>query len=81
MFAAHHLDARLRARWVLGAPAYAWAVVLRGGRRQLLHGPRPVLAAVGGTLAGAWYARRSRPAWPPAGSAPLVPAVGAADAA
>ncbi|MCC2334338.1 glycosyltransferase [Cellulomonas wangsupingiae] len=81
VFAAHHLDARLRARWVLGAPGYAWAVVLRGGRRQLLRGPRPVLAAIGGTLAGAWYARRSRPVWPPAGSAPLVPAVGAADAA
>ena len=81
VFAAHHLDTRRRARWLLGAPAYAWAVVLRGGRRQLLHSLRPALAAVGGTLAGAWYARRSRPAWPPVGSAPIAPIADTADAA
>jgi N-acetylglucosaminyl-diphospho-decaprenol L-rhamnosyltransferase len=81
VFAAHHLDARPRARWILGAPAYARAVVLRGGRRQLLHDPRPVLAAISGTLAGAWYARRTRPAWPPAGPMLPVPDADAAGAA
>ncbi len=68
VFAAHHLDGRTRARWALGAPGYACEVVLRGGRRQLLRDPRPVLAALRGTLEGAWYARRRRTPWPPAPS-------------
>ncbi|MCL2454949.1 MAG: glycosyltransferase [Micrococcales bacterium] len=59
VFAARHLDRRARVRWVLWAPAYARAVVLRGGRRQLLRSPRPVLAAVSGTLAGLRYLLRA----------------------
>ncbi|MDM7830687.1 glycosyltransferase family 2 protein [Cellulomonas edaphi] len=63
VFAAHHLAGRQRARWVLGAPAYAWRTVKRGGRRQLLSGPGPLLAAARGTVSGAWYATRRRDPW------------------
>lgn len=52
VFAAHHLPARDRLRWALTAPSEAWAVLLRGGRRQLVHSPDPWRAAVTGTFAG-----------------------------
>ncbi|MCV2395816.1 glycosyltransferase [Actinotalea sp. M2MS4P-6] len=52
LFAGTHLSARAAARWALGAPGYAREVVLRGGRRQLLRSPAPVLAAARGTLEG-----------------------------
>jgi N-acetylglucosaminyl-diphospho-decaprenol L-rhamnosyltransferase len=51
-FAATHLPPRTVLRWVLGAPAYARAVVLRGGRRQLTRPDRTVLPAVRGTVGG-----------------------------
>ena len=52
VFAAHHLPVRDRLRWALTAPSEAWAVLLRGGRRQLVHSPDPWRAALTGTLAG-----------------------------
>ena len=58
VFAARHLARRDQLRWVLGAPGFAWEVLLRGGRRQLLHSPRPVLAAARGTLEGALFVLR-----------------------
>lgn len=58
LYGATHEDPATAGRWMLGAPAYAREVVLRGGRRQLLHSPRPVLAAVRGTLEGLVEARR-----------------------
>lgn len=68
LFAAKHLAPPDRRRWVLTAPAYARAVVLRGGRRQLLRSPRPVLSALRGSAEGllrvAGAARRDRAAAP-----------------
>jgi len=64
VFAAHHLDRADRWRWILTSPGYAWEVLLRGGRRQLLSDLRPLWAVTRGTLSGAWYAMRSRPGWP-----------------
>lgn len=52
LFAARHLGRADRARWVATAPAYAREVVLRGGRRQLLRSPAPVLHSAAGTLEG-----------------------------
>lgn len=52
LFAAKHLDRRDAARWALGTPGYAHAVLLRGGRRQLLRPWRPLVPLVGGCLAG-----------------------------
>ncbi|PRY49343.1 GT2 family glycosyltransferase [Geodermatophilus tzadiensis] len=52
-FAARHLGRRAMLGWLLRTPAAGWEVVLRGGRRQLLHSPRPLLAAARGSLAGA----------------------------
>lgn len=63
VFAAHHLPARDRWRWIAGGPGWARRVLLRGGRRQLLQSPRPVLAVLRGTLSGSVYAARRRTPW------------------
>lgn len=52
LFAAHHLDARGRLAWAVRSPAHARRVVLRGGRRQLLHPGRCVVPALRGTVSG-----------------------------
>ena len=52
LFAARHLDRRGLLRWLLSTPAVSWEILLRGGRRQLLHSPRLFLSAVRGALAG-----------------------------
>lgn len=54
LFARRHLPPADRARWALHAPGYAWEVVLRGGRRQLVRPWRNALPAVRGTLSGLW---------------------------
>jgi len=66
VFAAHHLDPAAQRRWALGSVAWARAVVLRGGKKQLLQSPGPWLAVTRGTLAGLRYLRRGAPAWPAA---------------
>lgn len=60
VFAGRHLGAADRARWVLWSPWWARRVLLRGGRRQLLESPRPLLSVVRGTLAGVGAALRAR---------------------
>ena len=51
-FAARYLRRRDLLRWMLHTPAVSWEILLRGGRRQLLHAPRLLIAAVAGSLAG-----------------------------
>ncbi len=61
LFAAQHLDAKDRRRWLLNSPLAAWDVLLQGGRRQFLHSLAPLRAALTGTTAGlALYARERR---------------------
>lgn len=55
VFAARNLAPRAQLTWVLGAPRFAWEVLRRGGRRQLLHSLRPVLAAARGTVEGVGF--------------------------
>ncbi len=52
VFARHHLAPRARWRWALGTLPYARAVLLRGGRRQLLEPGPTIGAALRGTFAG-----------------------------
>jgi N-acetylglucosaminyl-diphospho-decaprenol L-rhamnosyltransferase len=53
LFAATHLDRRQLLRWFLHSPAYAAAVLQRGGRRDLARNGVPLLlAALRGTLRG-----------------------------
>jgi GT2 family glycosyltransferase len=59
LFAAKHLRPRDALRWVRSSPRYAWAVLLRGGRRQLLRPWGPVSAVVLGTAAGTWHVVRA----------------------
>ena len=52
LFAARNLRRRELLGWILRTPAVSWEIVLRGGRRQLLRSPRPLVAAMSGSLAG-----------------------------
>lgn len=60
VFAGRHLDRAGVRSWARGSVAYARAVVLRGGRRQLLRSPGPVWSVLRGTVEGLRYARRTR---------------------
>ena len=51
-FATRYLGRRQLLRWLLVTPAVSWEILLRGGRRQLLHSPGLLWAAVAGSLAG-----------------------------
>ena len=59
LFAARHLGRGDVRRWLVRQPAYAWAVLMRGGRRQLLRPWTPVSAAVSGSCRGAALAVRA----------------------
>ena len=52
LFAARNLDRRQILAWLLRTPVVSWEILLRGGRRQLLQSPRPLLAALQGSAAG-----------------------------
>ena len=52
LYAARHLPASARLRWALTGPAAARRVLLRGGRRQLLASPHPLVAVGRGMVAG-----------------------------
>jgi GT2 family glycosyltransferase len=52
VFAARNLSRRQLLGWLLRTPRVSWEILLRGGRRQLVHSPRPLLAAVRGSLEG-----------------------------
>jgi len=52
LFAAKRLDRRTRLRWITSTPLASWAILVRGGRRQLLHSPWPAAAAIAGTMVG-----------------------------
>lgn len=71
LYASVHLDRRQLLRWLWTTPAQSWQILLRGGRRQLLHSPRPLSAAVRGSVAGvlravpALLVRRGTPQRPP----------------
>ncbi|GAB3299693.1 hypothetical protein GCM10027451_01350 [Geodermatophilus aquaeductus] len=56
VFAARNLSRRQLLGWLLRTPRVSWEILLRGGRRQLVHSPRPLLAAVRGSLEGAGVA-------------------------
>lgn len=52
LFARLNLDRRTRLRWLFSTPANSWEILMRGGRRQLLHSPGLLWAAVRGSLSG-----------------------------
>lgn len=60
VFAAQHLDEPAQRRWRRRAVPAAWDILMRGGRRQLLHPGRTILPAVKGTASGLAYMRRRR---------------------
>jgi GT2 family glycosyltransferase len=58
LFAARHLPSPLVLRWLVATPRYTRQVLLRGGRRQFLHRPSLLLAAVHGSATGVTLAVR-----------------------
>lgn len=52
LFAARWSSRRELLRWMWATPAVSWEVLLRGGRRQLLHQPALALAAIRGSASG-----------------------------
>ncbi|GAB3920847.1 hypothetical protein GCM10011575_17280 [Microlunatus endophyticus] len=71
VFASQNLARRLVLRWIATTPRESWQILLRGGRRQLLHTRSPLRAAVAGSLAGLRIALRGlvRPQRPTARTA------------
>ncbi len=59
VFAAKHLDADDRRRWRRSSVREAYAILLRGGRRQLLGSVGPWRAAIRGTIDGLRWMRRA----------------------
>ncbi len=59
VFAARHLDRRGVFRWLLSTPRETWQILLRGGRRQMLHTPSVLLAAARGALVGVLLGARA----------------------
>ncbi|MGN8553057.1 UNVERIFIED_CONTAM: glycosyltransferase family 2 protein [Microbacterium sp. SLM126] len=60
VFAAQHLDRARQRRWARRAVPAAWDILMRGGRRQLLHPGRTIVPAVRGTMSGLAYLRQRR---------------------
>lgn len=60
VFAAQHLDQATQRRWRRRSIPAAWSVLLRGGRRQLVHPFRTFVPAMRGTASGIFYMRRRR---------------------
>jgi GT2 family glycosyltransferase len=52
LFAARHLPRRDMVRWLWATPSVSWEILMRGGRRQLLHRPGLALAAARGAIEG-----------------------------
>lgn len=52
IFASKNLPRSSVLRWIAATPREGWQIVLRGGRRQLLRTPKPLLAAITGSIAG-----------------------------
>ncbi len=57
-FAAANLSRRQLLAWVLRTPVVSWEILLRGGRRQLLHSPGPAWSVLRGSLEGLALALR-----------------------
>lgn len=55
VFAAQHLDRARQRRWRRRVVPAAWEILMRGGRRQLLHPGRSLVPAVRGTASGLAY--------------------------
>ncbi len=52
VFASDHLPKKDLARWITQTPSASWAILMQGGRRQLLDSPKLLLAAVRGSFSG-----------------------------
>lgn len=59
VFASHNLPRGDVLRWIATTPRESWQILLRGGRRQLLHSRSPLTATIRGSAAGIRIALRN----------------------
>lgn len=59
LFGARHLGSRELLRWLAHTPRVSWEILMRGGRRQLVHSPQLALSAAAGATAGVVRAVRA----------------------
>ena len=52
IFGSTHLSYRQLRQWIIATPAASWEILMRGGKRQLLHSPGPLVAVALGTAVG-----------------------------
>lgn len=52
LFASRHLSRSRQLRWLASTPRESWAILRRGGRRQLVQSSQPLSATVRGSLDG-----------------------------
>ncbi|ACV80738.1 glycosyl transferase family 2 [Nakamurella multipartita DSM 44233] len=52
LFAAKHLPGRDRLRWAVATPGASKRILYRGGRRQLVQSPKPLMWTLAGSAAG-----------------------------
>lgn len=64
VFAAQHLDARGRRAWRARSVSAGWALLMRGGRRQLIRPHRTIWPVIRGTASGLRYLRTHAVATP-----------------
>ena len=71
LYAALNLDRQTQNRWLRTALGAGWEIVMRGGARQLLITPRPLLTALKATWDGYRLLRKGRAGTLPDPDAPL----------
>lgn len=64
LFARRNVARLAQWRWVWSTPRESWRILMRGGRRQLLYSPTPLIATLRGSLAGLRLMIRSGAAAP-----------------
>lgn len=58
-FGAKHLSRRDLLRWIAGTPGQSWAILKRGGRRQIITSQMPLIPTIKGSMVGLALAVRA----------------------
>lgn len=59
LFATRFFEPVTVLRWMMHTPGASWAILMRGGRRQLVHSAKPLVATTAGSIAGLTLALRA----------------------
>lgn len=73
LFASRHLGRADLARWIVRTPVESWEILMRGGKRQLLHSRSPLVATAKGSASGLGLALKALVTGPGRNQAPAAP--------